>query len=76
MSVARLPGSFDPITFGHLDVLRRAAGSSTGSSSRCSRTRARRRLPATDPRVGSSDAVARDLRRISARASRCGRSTG
>ena len=40
MSTAVYPGSFDPITNGHVDVIRRAPRRSTGSSSASSRTRA------------------------------------
>ena len=36
MRVAVYPGSFDPITNGHLDVLCRAAAVFDRSSSRCS----------------------------------------
>ena len=30
MSIAVYPGSFDPITYGHLDIIRRGVGSLTG----------------------------------------------
>jgi pantetheine-phosphate adenylyltransferase len=33
MRIGVYPGTFDPITLGHMDIIRRGANSSTGSSS-------------------------------------------
>ena len=44
------PGSYDPVTNGHLDIIGRAARSSTGSSSASSTTRCARRRRCSPPR--------------------------
>jgi len=49
--IAVYPGSFDPITNGHIDVIERAAGISTGSSSRVAVNAAKHPLFDVDERV-------------------------
>ena len=53
-TIAVYPGSFDPITNGHLDIIRRAAAVFDASSSACWPTRARRRCCPSRRASGSS----------------------
>ena len=59
-TIAVYPGSFDPITNGHLDIIARAAAVFDGSSSASSPTRGRRR--SCRSRHGSRSSARRSAR--------------
>ena len=66
MSVTAVyPGSFDPVTYGHLDVIRRAASCFDGVTVACLRNVTKAPLFELDERVALLEGVTEDLGNVS-----------
>lgn len=64
MTTAIYPGSFDPVTYGHLDIIRRAAGVFDKLIIGVLRNHSKKGFFSTEERVAMIDEVTRELKNV------------